>query len=374
MSYKVTYAQNREDLILDAFFPEVKEGFYVDIGANDPIVDSVTKRFYDSGWRGINIEPQKKFFDLLNLERPEDTNLCIGVAEKEGELEFREYVGHGLSTFSKGMKKKYLSDKSDILKYHDYKVPVKTLRQVFKEHKVGHIHFMKVDVEGFEYEVLEGNDWKKYRPEIICIESNHIEKDWRPMLLQNGYKKAFFDGLNDYYLREESKDLENKFSYVNKILLGLPVISRQVDETFMLAKRTEALLLNEANILSTENDRLKTELEHARWELAGNMRIRALIKSMVRTVDTTLNSIIESKKFARRGIQKDIIVQQKAQYSDLTPDDLLLLAKRQDISDYPPHMGRVTVFYIVSRLIYRVLRVMGRYSFLTVKRLKGIRE
>lgn len=30
-------------------------GFYIDIGANDSEIDSVTKAFYDEGWRGINI-------------------------------------------------------------------------------------------------------------------------------------------------------------------------------------------------------------------------------------------------------------------------------------------------------------------------------
>ena len=57
-----TYSLDLEDLILFAMLRDIREGFYIDIGANDPLIDSVTKFFYDRGWHGINIEPAKKFF------------------------------------------------------------------------------------------------------------------------------------------------------------------------------------------------------------------------------------------------------------------------------------------------------------------------
>jgi peptide methionine sulfoxide reductase MsrB len=63
----ISYAQNREDVIIDAFFPDLKKGFYVDIGAADPNYDSVTKFFYEKGWSGINIEPNPQLFKLLEL-------------------------------------------------------------------------------------------------------------------------------------------------------------------------------------------------------------------------------------------------------------------------------------------------------------------
>lgn len=45
-----SYAQDREDLIIAEILKGVKEGFYVDVGANSPTVYSVTKAFYEMGW------------------------------------------------------------------------------------------------------------------------------------------------------------------------------------------------------------------------------------------------------------------------------------------------------------------------------------
>ena len=53
----ISYAQNFEDVMLRRVFAELDTGFYIDVGANDPSADSVTKAFYDAGWHGINIEP-----------------------------------------------------------------------------------------------------------------------------------------------------------------------------------------------------------------------------------------------------------------------------------------------------------------------------
>ena len=214
---KVYYSQNREDLILSAFFPEVKKGFYVDVGAYDPDKDSVTKLFYKRGWAGINIEPQNNKFALFQKKRIRDTNLNIGISNKSGTLTLRSYENQGLSTLSKEIKAKYEDDKAQ-LKYDDIVVEVSTLKNIFKQHNVEKIHFLKVDVEGFEYEVLEGNDWNKFRPEVICLEANHIIKNWKPILITNKYVLAFHDGLNEYYT-DSGTNRKTNFDYVNHIVV-----------------------------------------------------------------------------------------------------------------------------------------------------------
>src|SRR4051812_9289860 len=101
MKELISYAQNREDIILNAFFKDIKDGFYIDVGANDPVHESVTKLFYLKGWRGINIEPSENLHRRLLADRPRDINLKLGVSDHDGELKFREYLlGDGLSTFS----------------------------------------------------------------------------------------------------------------------------------------------------------------------------------------------------------------------------------------------------------------------------------
>ncbi len=215
----VSYAQNREDLILDGFFKDVENGFYVDIGASDPVVDSVTKFFYDRGWTGINVEPNPSVYDKLKKERTHDININAVISSQSSKAPLRIYKkGDGLSTVSDEIKKEYEQNKSPITKeYKDIAVNTVALSDLFESNNVSKVHFLKIDVEGYEYEVLKSNDWNKYRPEVICIESNHLVKDWHPLLKDAKYEKVFFDGLNEYYASAESKRAE-KFSYVDSII------------------------------------------------------------------------------------------------------------------------------------------------------------
>ena len=52
-----SYSEYYEDIILYLLLFDIKKGFYIDVGAFDPIKVSVTKLFYLKGWNGINIEP-----------------------------------------------------------------------------------------------------------------------------------------------------------------------------------------------------------------------------------------------------------------------------------------------------------------------------
>jgi FkbM family methyltransferase len=195
-----SYAQYNEDIVLLALFPEVKKGFYVDVGANYPTIDSVTKLFYDKGWSGINIEPIKSLYEQLKKERPLDINLHLGVGDKKSELEFFENVTRpGHSSFKSTEAGR---DKFD--EVQSYKVKVDTLKSILMKNKVKHIHFLKIDVEGFEQSVIVGNDWTLFRPEVICIESNHRSESWKNKLTINKYKLFLNDGLNEYYVAAES--------------------------------------------------------------------------------------------------------------------------------------------------------------------------
>lgn len=96
----ISYAQNFEDLTLWRALKLFGPGCCINIGANHPTIDSVTRSFYERGWRGINIEPVLHYHQALCAERPEDINLCVAVGEPEDELLFFESNAAGLSTLS----------------------------------------------------------------------------------------------------------------------------------------------------------------------------------------------------------------------------------------------------------------------------------
>jgi FkbM family methyltransferase len=248
---RIYYSQNREDLILESFFLGVEKGFYVDVGANDPNIDSVTKLFYDKGWNGINIEPITHHYRALKTHRSRDINLNIGIGKSSSTMTFHEYTeGDGLSTFSPQMAAEYSRLNDALTKStKEYSVEVVTLKEVFDSNGVEAIHFLKVDVEGFEYDVLAGNDWELYRPEVICIEANHILDDWRPLLAANHYKLVFFDGLNEYYV-DSRTPRQQKFEYVDNVILRKNGGIRSEDYSIIVELR-QGLQMHQEEIQTT---------------------------------------------------------------------------------------------------------------------------
>lgn len=196
----VTYAQYNEDIILAALFHDVEKGFYIDVGANYPVIDSVTLYFYKRGWRGINIEPVSFLHKELQKERARDINLNFGIGSKNGTAVLREYSKlHGHSTFSEVEKNEHQQEE-----YVDRKVRIETLNDIFDEYVKDPVQFIKIDVEGFESEVVAGNDWSKNRPQAICIEANHDNKrSWHKTLVNNNYRLFINDSLNEYYVANE---------------------------------------------------------------------------------------------------------------------------------------------------------------------------
>src|SRR5438876_8878994 len=94
----ISYSQNAEDIRLWRVFGGIDDGFYVDIGAADPSVGSVSRIFYDHGWCGLNVEPSPAF-DALSAARKRDVNLRIAVGESEEPVRFfLTYPDLGLST------------------------------------------------------------------------------------------------------------------------------------------------------------------------------------------------------------------------------------------------------------------------------------
>lgn len=198
----ISYAQNHEDVLLRRVFPDDKNGFYIDVGANDPVRDSVTKHFYDRGWHGINIEPQNVPYKQLCAQRPNDINLKIGLSNADTTLELSECVPHdGVSTFSADLASMWCEKGMEFVQRT---VSVTTLARVCEDHVDRTIDFLKIDVEGHEREVIEGGDWVRWRPRVVLLEATWPER-WEPQLIAADYLFAAFDGLNRYYVRAEDR-------------------------------------------------------------------------------------------------------------------------------------------------------------------------
>jgi FkbM family methyltransferase len=246
MKFRISYAQNREDFLIAAFFPDVAVGHYVDVGASDPSQYSVTKLFYDQGWSGINIEPIPQLADALRSERPRDVTVQVALGAEQRSLTFRQYAGTGLSTYNADIMAKHAAQETpESADFIEYPVDVVPLSTVLREHPIPHLHFLKIDVEGSEFDVLAGNDWSSFRPELLCIETDHVVRDWTPILADAGYSQVFHDGLNAYFLASEAQHRAEFFRYPQAVL-SAPVIvtldvGSQLDRANDLSEKVKTL-------------------------------------------------------------------------------------------------------------------------------------
>ena len=203
----ISWAQNAEDVMLLRIFGHKKHGTWIDVGANHPSHDSVTRNFYEMGWRGINVEPVEEMYRLLVENRPGDINLCCGVSDHAGEMTFYRDESHlDWSTFDRDAASQYEAGGHMI---REIRVPVTTLAEICRRHlRPGQpLDFLKLDVEGHELAVLAGHDFSSWRPTVIVAEVQPEETAEMDALLGgHGYVRRWFDGGNNWYVDSRQED------------------------------------------------------------------------------------------------------------------------------------------------------------------------
>lgn len=224
----------------------VEQGFYIDAGAASPNEDSVTRLFYDRGWHGINVDPNSHFHRELLEHRPRDINLQIGLADREASAMLHEIVETGLSTFLPDVAEEHAARGHQAVRKD---VQIRTLSAVWREFAPAEVHFLKVDVEGFETPLLQGNDWRSNRPWIVVVESTRpmtqIEshQEWEPILIAANYHFVYFDGLNRFYVAAEHAELDASFRSPPNVFDGFKTIALVQAEADVVRYRNEVALL-----------------------------------------------------------------------------------------------------------------------------------
>jgi FkbM family methyltransferase len=215
------YSQFYEDYILAYVFRGTPAGLYVDVGANDPDQASVTRLFYEKGWRGVNVEPNPELLARLKQRRPKDVNLGVGISDAAATLTFFKFEtrAHGLSTFDPEIAKRH---RAAGYAYDELTIPVVTLTEALAKSGLvtGGFDFLNVDVEGFERRVLSGLDFARHPPRVLVIEATAplteqaTQHQWENLVFAKGYTFALDDGLNRYYVRRSERDLQERFLQV----------------------------------------------------------------------------------------------------------------------------------------------------------------
>lgn len=257
-SDRISYAQNFEDVRLWRALRDWPHHTYVDIGAGHPYKMSVTRLFYERGWRGLNIEPGPHF-EALKADRPEDRTLQIVVCGHNGVIPFHIAAPHpDLSSVDADVLD---ANKTLVESRETVERSCRRLADLLAEYQgETPIAFMKIDVEGAEKAVIESNDWTRFAPAVVIVEAIEpvahapSHEEWEPVLLSNRYRMVYDDGINRFYLHAHAAELESA--------LARPITPRDRFTPYIWLKHSQARVSE----LEREMERLSRRVEQLERE------------------------------------------------------------------------------------------------------------
>jgi FkbM family methyltransferase len=215
----VSSAQNFEDVILWRALHGVEHGCYVDVGAFQPVVDSISWPFYEQGWNGVLVEPVPSLAAALRLRRPHDVVIEAAAGTERGSAMLYVAEAVGNSTLVRDVARRIGATG---VSYSEIGVRVAPLDDLLEDAGVEGrtIHFCKIDVEGSERDVLAGFELRRWRPWILVIEATEPNRPrsshqlWEHSVIEAGYRFCLFDGVNRFYVHSDKvDDFADKLSY-----------------------------------------------------------------------------------------------------------------------------------------------------------------
>lgn len=180
---RTAFGQFGEDLVIEAILQthgRIQQGNYVDVGAFHPLNYSNTALLYEKyGWSGMNIDANKGAIDEFQLVRPSDINLIALVGENQSEREYVYFNHPGVNSADQKMIDRQTRDSSpfkEISRETRFSQPLsELLDHHFESNRK--VDFLSVDAEGMDLEVLNSNNWAKYRPFLIAVETHGMDLD-----------------------------------------------------------------------------------------------------------------------------------------------------------------------------------------------------
>lgn len=269
----LSHSQNGEDVVLRRALAAVSAGTYVDIGANHPSIDSVSRSFYDDGWDGLLVEPSPEYARLLREDRPRDITVESVVSETTGTVTLHMVQGSGLSTIVDEIGTAHAAGGTEVVDVEVASTPLSALldERGFSDRP---IHFLSIDTEGAELSVLRGLDFTRHRPWILVIEATapnstrQVHSAWEPLVLAAGYQFCLFDGLSRFYVSDEHAELAPLLSYPACVFDNFETLN-------------DHQLLERAEVLEQQLESTQSQLEATEKQLSTSVRELAFLSSEV---------------------------------------------------------------------------------------------
>jgi FkbM family methyltransferase len=215
------FTDDHEVALIEAFFGGAPSVF-VDVGANLP-ENSISTPLERHGWTGVLVEPQPDCCEALRSVRTSPVVQCACVSQEDldaGVTSVRLYLAGPQSSVDFD----FISPRDRTQRYID--VPARTLNQVVADAGIASIDLLSLDTEGTEIAVLQGLDWKRYRPRLVLLEDHARDFSKHRFMKSLGYKLFRRTGFNSWYARVPDALPISPWGYLQllrKYVLGMPV-------------------------------------------------------------------------------------------------------------------------------------------------------
>jgi FkbM family methyltransferase len=214
------HAPSDFEMRLVAAFFRGNEGYFVEVGANDPHERSQTWHLEQAGWTGVLIEPQPDLAARLREARKARVFAvaCSSPGNSGRQLPF--HVAGPLSSLDRRLMAPGAMPEKII------NVPIRTLDSILDEAGTPiAFEFLSIDVEGHEIEVLRGFDIARWQPQLILIEDHVADLSKHRYLNSAGYRIIRRYENNGWYVPRDSLvacQWSDRWEILRKYYLALP--------------------------------------------------------------------------------------------------------------------------------------------------------
>ncbi len=208
-----------EQELVQAFFGGRKDGFFVDVGANDPYQDSQSYHLECLGWTGLLIEPLPAYCELLRSKRSARV-VQLACSSPANHGRFLPIQVAGVHSTLEAQPIAIGANATSVIQ-----VETRTLDAILTDNGVSAgFDLLSIDVEGHEMEVFKGFTFDRWRPRLVLLE-DHVTSHYKHRhMVRNGYKLLLRTGLNSWYVPEGEPYLHSigaKVEIFRKYWLGL---------------------------------------------------------------------------------------------------------------------------------------------------------
>jgi FkbM family methyltransferase len=203
------YSQGHEETLVRAFFRDRRSGFFLDVGASHFQKDSTT--FYlekELGWRGIAVDALEEFRADYARFRPATRFFAYFVTNEVGiPRDFHVYTRDNRISSGHLERLRALPRVKD--RYiKTIQVPTTTLDRLLAAEGVSKVDFLSLDIEGSEPQALEAFDIDRYRPDLVCVETQMYTREALfAFFASHGYevieRYRHADPVNAYFRRTD---------------------------------------------------------------------------------------------------------------------------------------------------------------------------